>query len=567
MGIKLSISSYIAGKSPEAAVKRIARAGFHYAELGAPHSAMLLERSPEEWKEFREFARQEGIEFGQGHLPLHNFITDKDETSRRANVEIHRRYCRMYHALGITAPVLHCGGYREIHAGEDPAAVRAIRIKSLKELLSDLPEGMCLCLENLPDETFEDVFANLEEMGFPENLGLCLDTGHLHFSPAPDHESFILRAGKHLKALHLHDNPGPMAPDGVLKLSGWLGSDKHMMPGFFAGSINWYKVTAALRAINYDRLWNMEIGAELGVDTPNQRYRDMILRHNCERGELIFNHDPEAPDPEDPVNDYSSLEKISSAGVSAEVDKYSLKISAPAYELAVDPVHGGRIYRWDSAGHTIIPQCMSWGWGVAGVITPLATAFHLTRGMKIDSLKAVPEGIELAMSKVLDCEDNDVLQGVTFAITDTFTADGFTRQLKITNTAGKKLPVSCFRIHCLPDLLGGPGLPAGRLEMSDGAVYDRNHASFCFRLTDEPDQMIEKALRCTVIPSRGEKVFLSALGFKGRLEISFSGVTPAYIFCWDSRSNICSLEPVFSPCALEPGEERIYGMTVKHTGI
>jgi hypothetical protein len=103
--------------------------------------------------------------------------------------------------------------------------------------------------------------------------------------------------------------------------------------------------------------------------------------------------------------------------------------------------------------------------------------------------------------------------------------------------------------------------------MSDGAVYDRNHASFCFRLTDEPDQMIEKALRCTVIPSRGEKAFLSAPGFKGRLEISFSGVTPAYIFCWDSRSNICSFEPVFSPCALEPGEERIYGMTVKHTGI
>jgi hypothetical protein len=84
---------------------------------------------------------------------------------------------------------------------------------------------------------------------------------------------------------------------------------------------------------------------------------------------------------------------------------------------------------------------------------------------------------------------------------------------------------------------------------------------------DTTDQMIEKALRCTVIPSRGEKAFLSAPGFKGRLEISFSGVTPAYIFCWDSRSNICSLEPVFSPCALEPGEERIYGMTVKHTGI
>ena len=42
---------YLYKTSKEDNLKRIARAGFHYAELGAPHSAMLLERSPEEWKE------------------------------------------------------------------------------------------------------------------------------------------------------------------------------------------------------------------------------------------------------------------------------------------------------------------------------------------------------------------------------------------------------------------------------------------------------------------------------------------------------------------------------------
>ena len=565
MTVKLSISSSVAGKSPEAAVKRIAAAGFRYAELGVSHGAMLLDRSPQQWAEFREFARQQGVEFGQGHLPLHNFITDKDEQSRRDNVEIHRSYCRMYHALGITAAVLHCGGYREIGAGEDPAAVRAIRVKSLKELLSDLPEGMCICLENLPEETFEDVYANLEDMGFPENLGLCLDTGHLHFSNAPDHEAYILRAGKHLKALHLHDNPGPMAPEGVLKYSAWLGSDKHMTPGFFAGSINWYKVTAALRAINYDHLWNMEIAAELGPETPNQRYRDMILRHNRERGELIFNHDPEAPDPDDPANDYSVFKSLSSAGVSAELEKYTFRISTPVYALSVDPVHGGRIFRWESGGKNIVPRRSNWGWGVAGVICPLATAFHLTSGVKIDSLKTVPAGIELAMSKILDSEDNDVLQGITVAMTDTFTADGFTRKLKITNTAGKEMPAFCFRFHCLTDLPGGPDLPAGRVEMNDGATYERDHKSYCFRLTEEPDQMIDHALRCPVVPSKGNKVFLSAPDLKGVLEVSFPETMPAYIFCWDCLSNISSFEPVFSACSLKPGEELDITVTVRHT--
>ena len=98
MSIKISISSYVAGRSPETAVKRIAQAGFRYAEMGSGHSAILVERSPEAWKTFRNFAEDQGVRFGQGHLLLHKYITEKDETLRRANVEIHRLYCRMYHA-------------------------------------------------------------------------------------------------------------------------------------------------------------------------------------------------------------------------------------------------------------------------------------------------------------------------------------------------------------------------------------------------------------------------------------------------------------------------------------
>ena len=321
MSIKISISSYIAGQSPETAVKRLVKAGFEYSDLGSGHSAIMLERSPAEWAEFRKFSEDMGLKFRQGHLPLHSYITERDENLRKANVEIHRRYCRMYHAVGITAAVLHCGGYGVYLNGDNAEEVRAIRVKSLTELLSDLPDGMSICLENLPYETFEDVYANLEAMGFPKNLGLCLDTGHLHFSPRPDHEDYILRAGKHLKAMHMHDNVGPMSPDGVLPIPGWLGSDKHMFPSFFSGGINWNKVVNALRAIDYDGLWNLEVSSDLSENALHQGYRDMVLRQDRERAEMIFTYDADAPAPDDPVNDYSAIKTVESAGVKAGVEK------------------------------------------------------------------------------------------------------------------------------------------------------------------------------------------------------------------------------------------------------
>ena len=82
MSIKISISSYIAGQFPESAVKRLVKSGFEYAELGSNHSAILLERTPEEWVKFREFAEGMGLKFRQGHLPLHSYITENNEELR-----------------------------------------------------------------------------------------------------------------------------------------------------------------------------------------------------------------------------------------------------------------------------------------------------------------------------------------------------------------------------------------------------------------------------------------------------------------------------------------------------
>ena len=565
MPIKLSISSYVAGKSPETAVKRIAKAGFRYAEMGSEHSSILVERSPEAWKTFRNFAEDQGVRFGQGHLLLHKYITEKDDARRRANVETHKLYCRMYHAVGITSAVLHCGGYDEILRGEDPAAVRAIRVKSLTELLSDLPDGMSICLENLPYETFEDVYANLEAMGFPHNLGLCLDTGHLHFSPKPDHEDFILRAGKYLKALHMHDNVGPMHPDGVLHIPGWLCSDKHMMPGFFAGSINWYRVVAALRAINYDYLWNMEIGDNLGDGCLDQAWRDMILRHNYEKAERLFNYDPEAPASEDPVNDYAAIREVNSNGVKIGVEKYMLRVTTPEYTLKVDPVHGGRVAQWRAFDREMLERTNRRGWGIAGNWCPSTAAFSLTNGVKIESITAVPEGIELRMTKVLTEDNNTALAGVTYEITDTFGVDSFNRKVRVINTTDKETVPFTFRFHNMPSVMGGDGLPVGSVWMDDGVTHERNKLAFAFRLGEQRNSEAEKVVfEDPFYETRGKGVYLTAPGMDGKLFVIFPGDLPAFVYCWDDQSDEGSCEPVFESATLKPGESRTYEMCVKH---
>ena len=565
MSIKLSISSYIAGASPEAAVKRIVNAGFKYSEMGSGHSAVMVERTPEEWKTFRHYAEDQGLQFRQGHLLLHKYITEKDEALRRANVETHKLYCRMYHAVGITSAVLHCGGYSEILRGEDPAAVRAIRVKSLTELLSDLPDGMTICLENLPYETFEDVYANLEDMGFPKNLGLCLDTGHLHFCPDPDHERFILRAGKYLKAMHIHDNVGPMSPDGVLPLPGWLGSDKHMSPGFFTGSINWYRVTAALRAINYDRLWNLEIGADMSDDTPNQEWRNMILRHNYERANLIFNYDPDAPDAEDPVNDYAAIKPLESNGVKAEVEKYTIKVSTPGYELNVDPVHGGRVSRWYAFGRELLARNFTFGWGVIGNWCPASASFNLASGVSIESVKAVPEGIEIVMTKVITEDDNSAMKGVTYRITDIYTSEGFRRKTEVINTTEKETVPFSFRFHCMPSLLGGTGVPTGTIAMDDGVTFERHKQPFCFRLLPQRNAEAETRVgKDPILDTNGKEVIITAPDIEGNVRVSFPGELPALVYCWDPQNNAATCEPIFSAAALKPGESCAYEIAVRH---
>ena len=189
---------------------------------------------------------------------------------------------------------------------------------------------------------------------------------------------------------------------------------------------------------------------------------------------MLFRYDPEAPASDDPVNDYAAIKEMSSNGVKVEVDKYMLKITAPEYTLKVDPVHGGRVAQWNAFGRELLARSNKMGWGVISNWDPASAAFLLTNGVKIESVKALPEGIEITMSKVLTIDNNAALEGVTYEITDLYGVDSFTRKVRVTNTTDAETVPFSFRFHNMSSTMGGAGLPAGSVTADDGTLYERN---------------------------------------------------------------------------------------------
>ena len=88
-----------------------------------------------------------------------------------------------------------------------------------------------------------------------EQIGICLDTGHLNLVAEKDQAHFIRTAGKYLKALHLADNDGS--------------GDQHLMPSAL-GQVDFEAVFREAKKIGYDSIYNYEV--------PGERYIPLELR-------------------------------------------------------------------------------------------------------------------------------------------------------------------------------------------------------------------------------------------------------------------------------------------------
>lgn len=123
-------------------------------------------------------------------------------------------------------------------------------VSYVKKLLKD--SGVTrigIALENMADRPIGDLIEAhdiLEREGV--RVGVCFDTGHANVKKFYDIDvaEAILKLGKRIKMLHVHDNMG--------------NTDRHGAP--YTGSIKWDKVMKALADVGYEGAFNFELQPE-----------------------------------------------------------------------------------------------------------------------------------------------------------------------------------------------------------------------------------------------------------------------------------------------------------------
>jgi len=265
--VKLSVwSHYFSGLSSEDKVKAFAECGYQYSELSTEDGEELLTRGDPArvGREFGQFAAEHGINFLQGHLDIRANILN------RADVDSLKVWLDLFHAVGVKNCVLHYG------RGEDlripPEKLLEARARSIGELTEHISgTDMCICLENMRveyDSSCDNLLDIIDAVG-SDNLGICLDTGHLNLAGG-NPAQFIIQAGPLLKALHIADNEGTY--------------DQHMMP-FGRGNVPWDQFMPALKQSGYDQLFNFEIPGESRAPI---EIRKAKLRYIREMSEIMF---------------------------------------------------------------------------------------------------------------------------------------------------------------------------------------------------------------------------------------------------------------------------------------
>lgn len=256
--MELSVwSSYYVDLSPEDAVLEFEKHGIYYSELSDEHAAVLLSRGdPKEvGRRFREYADAHGVKFTQGHLWLRCRLCGPE---REKTISTLKDWLDLFYFAGVKNAVLHCDGYSFAEDTPDEEKYRA-NIEAIKELTGYIKgKDLTICLENLRLFVFtaDELLYVVEEVG-GENIGICLDTGHLNLVGG-DQVEFIRKAGKYLKALHIADNDGT--------------SDQHMMP-YGRGNIDFLVVMRALKEIGYGGLFNLEIPGERNCPVEIRGYK------------------------------------------------------------------------------------------------------------------------------------------------------------------------------------------------------------------------------------------------------------------------------------------------------
>jgi sugar phosphate isomerase/epimerase len=245
MKLKISVwSNYFRELVPEERLKEFSAAGFRYLEFSTEDGDVLLGRGKPaiSGAEYRKHATDAGITVLQGHLYLGADLLN------RAHVEALKVWLELFSAIGIKNCVLH---YEKSPAGSIPPGLllekRGDALLELKRVIAGT--DMRLCLENLLHDRDGKTLLGLIKYAGEENMGICLDTGHLNLAGG-DPSAFVSEAGHLLHALHIADNEGYY--------------DQHFMPFFGRSAIPWSAFMRTLGASGYKGLFNFEIPGTTG---------------------------------------------------------------------------------------------------------------------------------------------------------------------------------------------------------------------------------------------------------------------------------------------------------------
>jgi sugar phosphate isomerase/epimerase len=212
----------------------------------------------------RAFSQPDSGQWSRHVAPNLNLISER-KSGRIASMDEVKRAIESAEQIPFTAVVLHLG--LKDTPWDEPAIEHSITaIEHLKAFAS--PLGVRLLLENLQSEaSTPDHLLYILRAGHFDNVGICLDVGHLHLSQsAADSEArpdsgvaaAVELLGSRIAQLHLHDNHGPFAHKEFNDSTDM--KDEHLWPG--GGTIDWSAVSSALAPLPAATPGILEIACE-----------------------------------------------------------------------------------------------------------------------------------------------------------------------------------------------------------------------------------------------------------------------------------------------------------------
>ena len=233
------------GRIAEAYIDEMRAAGVTVFEIGQ-RPVFVDPADTEQHRRIRDHLDATGCRFHSIHTgyTLPYTMTHSDPEMREETLRQAREAAGLIVALGGDVVVVHAGGGVKDVQDMDEFTERAVEgAPRIVEAVTD--QGARVAFENANPNGFPndpEVHMSIVEMFPPEQAGVCLDTGHAHFSGWD--ERVIERAAGRIISTHLHDNNTER--------------DEHVKPGL--GTIDWVSYMDAFRRAGYPGPWIFECG-------------------------------------------------------------------------------------------------------------------------------------------------------------------------------------------------------------------------------------------------------------------------------------------------------------------